>query len=79
MLLVAFIAFKYKYSYGINQKKAQPLSELRFYGEFSIGSAALVAFPAAATGAATELLSPSEWDTVTVPVVILIALMLTTI
>jgi Ca2+/Na+ antiporter len=26
---VAFIAFKYKYSYGINQKKAQPLAELR--------------------------------------------------
>ena len=52
---------------------------LCFSGEFSIGRAALVAFPAAAIGAATELFSPSEWDTVTVPVVILIALMLTTI
>ena len=52
---------------------------LRFYGDFSIGRAALAAFPAAAIGAATELFSPSEWDTVTVPVVILFTLMLTTI
>ena len=52
---------------------------LRFYGDFSVGRAALAAFPAAAIGAVTELFSPSEWDTVTVPVVILIALMLTTI
>ena len=49
---------------------------LHFYGGFNAGRAALVAFPAAAIGAATELLSPSEWDTVTVPLVILIALML---
>ena len=30
------------------------------------------------TGAATELFSPSEWDTVTVPVVIMILLLLVT-
>ena len=52
---------------------------LRFFGGFNTGRAALAAFPAAAIGAATELFSPSEWDTVTVPVVILIALMLATI
>lgn len=45
-----------------------------FAGE--TGRAAIAAFPAAITGAATELFSPSEWDTVTVPVVILIVLML---
>ena len=52
---------------------------LCFSGDFSVGRAALTAFPAAAAGAATELFSPSEWDTATVPVVIMIALMLTTI
>ena len=52
---------------------------LRFFGGFNIGHAALAAFPAAATGAATELFSPSEWDTVTVPAVVLITLMLATI
>jgi len=49
---------------------------LRLYGGFDVGRAALAAFPAAATGAATELFSPSEWDTVTVPAVVLIALTL---
>lgn len=51
---------------------------LHFFGGFEIGRAALAAFPAAAAGAATELFSPSEWDTVTVPVVILIVLLLVT-
>ncbi|MCR5178158.1 MAG: TSUP family transporter [Lachnospiraceae bacterium] len=52
---------------------------LRFFGGLNIGHAVFAAFPAAAAGAATELFSPSEWDTVTVPVVILIALMIATI
>ncbi len=51
---------------------------LHFSGGLEIGRAALAAFPAAAAGAATELFSPSEWDTVTVPVVILIVLLLVT-
>lgn len=51
---------------------------LRFFGGLSIERAAVAAFPAAAAGAATELFSPSEWDTVTVPVVVLIVLMLAT-
>ena len=51
---------------------------LRFYGGFSIGCAALAAFPAAAIGTATELFSPSEWDTVNVPAAILVVLMLMT-
>ena len=52
---------------------------LRFFGGFATGRAALAAFLAAFAGAATELFSPSEWDTVTVPVVVLIVLMLTTL
>ena len=49
---------------------------LKFFGGFDAGHAALAAFPAAAIGAATELFSPSEWDTVTVPIAILIILMI---
>ncbi len=52
---------------------------LHFFGGFHTGRAAIAAFPAAAAGTATELFSPSEWDTVTVPVVILIVLLLVTI
>ena len=52
---------------------------LHFFGGLDIGHAALAAFLSAAAGAATELFSPSEWDTVTVPVVVLIVLMLATI
>ena len=50
---------------------------LHLFGGIEPGRAVLAAFPAAVAGAATELFSPSEWDTVTVPVVILVALMLT--
>ena len=49
---------------------------LHFFGGFNTGRAAIAAFPAAAAGTVTELFSPSEWDTVTVPVVILIVLLL---
>ena len=52
---------------------------LHFFGGFDTGRAALAACLAAVAGAATELFSPSEWDTVTVPVVVLIVLMLATI
>ena len=52
---------------------------LHFFGGFDTGRAALAAFLAAVVGAATELFSPSEWDTVTVPVADLIVLMLATI
>ena len=52
---------------------------LYFFGGIDAGHAALAAFPAAAAGAATELFSPGEWDTVTVPVVILTVLMLAAI
>ena len=52
---------------------------LRFFGGFAAGRAAFAAFLAALAGAATELFSPSEWDTVTVPVVILMVLMLAAI
>ena len=51
---------------------------LNFFGGFDTGRVVLAAFLAAAAGAATELFSPSEWDTVTVPVVILIVLLLVT-
>ena len=49
---------------------------LHFFGGFNTGRAAIAAFPAAAAGTVTEIFSPSEWDTVTVPVVILIVLLL---
>ena len=52
---------------------------LHFFGGVDTGRAAIAAFLAATAGAATELFSPSEWDTVTVPVVVLIVLMLATI
>ena len=52
---------------------------LRFYGGLDTGYAAIAAFLAAIAGAAAELFSPSEWDTVTVPVVILMVLMPVTI
>ena len=52
---------------------------LHFFGGFNTGRAAIAAFPAAAAGTVTELFSPSEWDTVTVPMVILIVLLLFTI
>ena len=52
---------------------------LHFYGGFNAGRAALAAFPAAVTGAATELFSPGEWDTATVPAAILAVLTLATI
>ena len=50
---------------------------LHFPGGLGIGRTAFAALPAAAAGAATELFSPSEWDTVTVPVVIMIVLIFT--
>ena len=40
-------------------------------GQISVGTALLTAFAGAISGTATELLSQSEWDTVTVPTVIL--------
>ena len=46
----------------------------RFCG-MSAGQAALPAFAGAAAGAATELLSPSEYDTATVPAAVLAALL----
>ena len=49
---------------------------LHFFGGIDTGRAVAAALPAALAGAATELFSPSEWDTVTVPVAILIVLML---
>ena len=52
---------------------------LHFFGGFDTGRAALAACLAAVAGAAIELFSPSEWDTVTVPVADLIVLMLVTI
>ncbi len=44
---------------------------LRFYYGYSMVWAALAAVPGAAAGAAVELFSSSEWDTVTVPFTIL--------
>ena len=52
---------------------------LYFFGGFNTGRTAIAAFPAAVAGTVTELFSPSEWDTVTVPVVILIVLLLLTV
>ena len=50
---------------------------LHFFGGFAAARSALVAQLAALVGAATELLSPNEWDTVTVPVAIVIIMLLT--
>lgn len=50
---------------------------LHFFGGFAAARSALVALLAALVGAATELLSPNEWDTVTVPVAIVIIMLLT--
>ncbi|MBQ9250482.1 MAG: TSUP family transporter [Oscillospiraceae bacterium] len=50
---------------------------LHFFGGFAAVRSALVALLAALVGAATELLSPNEWDTVTVPVAIVIIMLLT--
>jgi len=47
---------------------------LRFFGGLDTGRAAVAALLGATVGAVTELFSPSEWDTVTVPVAILLAL-----
>ena len=46
------------------------------FGEYSLVRAILTSLPAALAGALTELVSPSEYDTVTVPVVILAVLLL---
>ncbi|MBQ7370652.1 MAG: TSUP family transporter [Blautia sp.] len=48
---------------------------LHFFGGFDIGRTILAALLAGVVSAATELFSPSEWDTVTVPVAILIVLL----
>ena len=47
-----------------------------FFGNYRLSSALLTGVPAALAGALTELFSPSEYDTVTVPVMILIVLLL---
>jgi len=52
---------------------------LRFSGRLNTGRAVVAALLGATVGAVTELFSPSEWDTVTVPVVIMVALMIATI
>lgn len=52
---------------------------LRFFGRLNTGRAVVAALLGATVGAVTELFSPSEWDTVTVPVVIMVALMIATI
>ena len=52
---------------------------LRFFGGLNMGRAVTAALLGATVGAATELFSISEWGTVTVPVVIMLALMLATI
>jgi phytol kinase len=52
---------------------------LRFFGGLNMGRAVAAALLGATVGAVTELFSPSEWDTVTVPVVIMVALMIATI
>lgn len=49
---------------------------LSVWGAAGMMRAVTCAFLAACAGAATELFSPSEWDTVTVPVVILIVLLI---
>ena len=50
---------------------------LHFFGGFSIGRSILAVLPASVIAAVTELFSPSEWDTVTVPAGVLIVLLLT--
>lgn len=45
--------------------------------DYKAAEAAMSVFPGAVVGAATELISSSEWDTVTVPVAILAVLLLT--
>ena len=45
--------------------------------DYGSAEAAMAVLPGAVVGAATELLSSSEWDTVTVPVAILAVLLLT--
>ena len=50
------------------------VSVLYFFGGLDAGHAVLAVLPAGATGAITELFSPSEWDTVTVPLAIMIVL-----
>ena len=52
---------------------------LRFFGRLNTGRAVVAALLGATVGAVTELFSPSEWDTVTVPVVIMVVLMIATI
>ena len=49
---------------------------LYVFGGFDIGRALLTALPAAVVAAVTELYSPGEWDTVTVPTAVLIVLLL---
>jgi len=48
---------------------------LHFFGGFVIGRTVLVALIAGLVGTVTELFSPSEWDTLTVPVAIMIVLL----
>ena len=48
---------------------------LHFLGGFDPVRTVIMAIFAGSTGAATELYSPSEWDTVTVPVIIMIVLL----
>lgn len=48
---------------------------LHFFGAFDTGRTVLAALHAGIIGAATELFSPGEWDTVTVPVAIMIVLL----
>lgn len=48
---------------------------LNFFGAFDTGRTVVAALPAGIIGAATELFSPGEWDTVTVPVAIMIVLL----
>ena len=51
------------------------LGVLGFFGNYSFGAVLPAVLLSAAVGAATELFSPSEWDTVTVPVAILTVLL----
>ena len=52
------------------------LAVLWLFYRFPAGRTALVCLPAAVVAAAVELFSPSEWDTVTVPVAVLMVLLL---
>ena len=51
------------------------IAVLHFFGGSDTGPAVLAALSAGSVGAVTELFSPSEWDTVTVPVAIMIVLL----